>query len=403
MLSVNEGTIPATKRQGSFIPFDVRKAFGLPTMDEQDALYAYTLFRLIQGAKEVYLFYNSETGSKGEEKSRYIRQIEQYLAKENPKIRIEYRNYSLPLRSQPAKAITIAKDNNYYAILREKAGEEKGISPSFISSYFGCSLQFLLNYVYRLRAKEEITEDLEAADFGTLFHDTMQALYDSDLGSMLSAADIKKKIEGIPEALDIALRKLHKGQATYIYSRNSLQMETIKLLVKRTLEHDMAYAPFRVISLEKEIKKKLVIGHPELPELWLQGKVDRVDEKDGLVRIIDYKTGSVKRYDFNFQNAEESLTSTNKEAFQTLFYTYLYGCRDTGAQMKPYILPLKDVNNGYRRVNEWDETYTLAALKPYEEKLKEILNIILDREKDILQVEDHSICSYCDYNTLCLR
>jgi ATP-dependent helicase/DNAse subunit B len=401
-LSVNEGVLPASKKSSSYIPYDLRKAFGLPTSDEQDALYAYYFLRLIQGAKEVFLIYNSETGSRGEEKSRYIRQIESFLQRENPNLELHYRFYSLPLRNQPAQTITIQKDKTYYDALRDK-NSRNGLSPSFISSYYTCSLKFLLQYIVQLSPQEEVSEDLEAAEFGTFFHAVMEEIYKALIGETVTAEMLEKTRNSLTLIMDKVMKTYSASRQENLLGRNSLALETIRVLVEKALEKDIAYAPFKILSTESLLQYDLAFDNPEFPVIRLQGTIDRVDEKDGSIRIVDYKTGHVTRKYFNYNEPEEQLSPENKEAFQTLFYTWLYHKNFHTTQLQPTLLGLRKVAEGYVTINAKDGPLNAENFNDFEKKLKETIATIFDKDALIAQTDDHVFCSFCNYNNICLR
>jgi RecB family exonuclease len=135
----------------------------------------------------------------------------------------------------------------------------------------------------------------------------------------------------------------------------------------------------------------------------LKGIIDRIDEKDGTFRIVDYKTGKVKNAEFDYQNPEEILEKDNKEAFQTLFYSYIYSRANPGTNLKPYILPLKEVVKGYIEINRNYGKLSEESFVQFEEKLKSIILTILDPESPIVQTEDLNICAMCSYKNMCMR
>jgi len=401
ILSVNEGILPAGNKHHSYIPFDLRKSFGLPTFDEQDNLYAYYFYRLLQRSSQINLIYNSETGSGGEEKSRYIRQIEYFLPKANPNVMITHRFYSLPLKTQTAGKIIIKKEEAYFNAL--KAKNKTGISPSFISAYYICPLQFLFNKVMNLPEKEEVVEDLEARHFGLLFHALMERSYEGLKGEMLTKEIIEQRKARLVLDMDWVLDKIHKTQKENILQKNSLLVETVKVLAEKTLEADILHAPFKLIDMEVRADYRMPFHLPGFEQIYLKGIIDRIDEKDGITRIVDYKTGAVKSRDFNFRLPETELMKDNKEAFQTIFYGYLYHHANPGVKLQAAIMPLKEVVKGYIKINENDRPFGSNDFMVFEDKLKSILLTILAPEKPVIQAEDQNICAYCSYNNICMR
>jgi hypothetical protein len=185
--------------------------------------------------------------------------------------------------------------------------------------------------------------------------------------------------------------------------RNSLLVETVKVLAEKTLDEDLRYAPFKLLHLEETLYHTINFENGTSKPIKLKGIIDRVDEKDGLVRIIDYKTGMLDKKYFNYNDPEEAICLSNKEAFQTLFYTYLYKNVYGATRLQPTILPLKKVNEGYVVVNDKDGDLDDGNFVAFENKLKEIINTVLDKEQPIVQVEDQSICGMCNYTSICLR
>jgi len=401
MLPVNEGIIPDTKRNRSYIPFDIRKNFGLPTHDEQEGLYAYNFYRLLQRSKNIYLIYNSETGSGGEEQSRYLRQIEYYFPKANPKISIHRRYYGLPLKNQQAKAIVIQKDARYFESL--KAKNQTGLSPTFISSYFICQLQFYFKNILKIPEKETIIEEFEAKHFGTLFHGLMEKTFEGLKGQNVDEKVLIDRKSVLTTSMNYVLSKEHGRQKENILKKNNIAIETVKILAEKVMDADVQYSPFSLIDTEVMAEYKMPFHQNGFEEINLKGIIDRIDEKDGITRIVDYKTGRVKLNQFNYNEPDEALYNDNKEAFQTLFYGLLYLKNNPGSKLKPSIMPLRDVVNGYIDVNSKDGLFDEKSAGLFEEKLKSIIRSILDPELQILQTEDMNICQGCSYKNMCMR
>jgi hypothetical protein len=400
-LSVNEGILPANQKSHSYIPYDLRKAFGLPTSDEQDALFSYYFYRLIQGANEIFLFYNAETGSKGEEKSRYIRQIEQYLSKENNRIELIYKNFTLPIVTYASQTILIKKDDNFFNFINAK-NEKTGISPSLLSGYYTCPLQFLLKSSIELSPLNEVTEEWEAGEFGDFFHKLMELIYYDMDNEMIYPEFLKEKKSQVHDLLQVVLANNIKSSSEYNQNRNSLMIDTLKILADKTLDADIQYAPFRLIALELEQKVNLTTNNYDFPTINLVGKIDRIDEKDGNFRIVDYKTGIVDKLSFNYRD-NEKLAKENKEAFQTLFYSYIFLRRNESIQdINPVIMPLRKVAEGYKQVNS-GILFNREEMKEFEIVLTELIQNVLNSEEPIRQTEEMLTCAYCDYRHICLR
>ncbi|MCX6352917.1 MAG: PD-(D/E)XK nuclease family protein [Bacteroidetes bacterium] len=397
ILGMNEGSFPASGGGHSYLPFDIRKGYGMPTFDEQDNLSAYYFYRLIQRAERVYLGYNTDTSQPGVEASRYIRQIEYLLAPKNPKIEFITTQQTLNVAPFSPLNIQFEKDENYTSALIRQASD-KGFSPSGLSTYFTCSLQFYLRYVAKLYPVDEVEESLEANTFGTLFHEVMERFYTPFVGKQITKETMAARRKQLQEIMDESLVSLKMAKEEY-RNQNSLLLETIKILADKTLELDAQYVPFKIIDLEKKHYHSLKM--PNLGSINFNGTIDRVDEKGGIFRVIDYKTGKAGKYLFNWET--DTLNPDNKEAFQAMFYTWIYEKQNAGASLKPNILPLKDLYNGYQTINKKEEAITAIELLNFEKKLQETIAIVFSKDHPITQTEDTAICGYCDYKNLCLR
>jgi len=401
MLPVNEGNIPEKSQNRSYIPFDIRRNFGLPIRDEQENIYAYNFYRLLQRATNIYLIYNSDLSNGGIEESRYIKQIEYYLPLYNPGIKIHRRFYGLPLRNNPVQSISIKKEKQFFDILKER--NESGFSPSLISSYFICSLQFYFKNILKIPEKESVKEELEAKHFGILFHHLMDRIYEGLKGQIVNKELLIDRKSGLSITMNSVLDKLYGGQKESVILKNNILIETVKILAEKTLDSDIEYAPFKLIDTEVFASWEMPFNSSGFNTINLKGIIDRIDEKNGITRIVDYKTGSVKTYQFNYTDQEEHLQKENKEAFQTLFYGMLYLNTNPEASLLPSILPLREVLKGYIVVNEKDGYFSKTESGIFENKLKSVINTILAPDTLITQTDDLNICQFCSYKNFCMR
>ncbi|HEV7230264.1 MAG TPA: PD-(D/E)XK nuclease family protein, partial [Bacteroidia bacterium] len=203
LLSANENILPSGKAQNSFIPFDLKKLFGLPQYTDKDAVFAYHFYRLMQRAENVYLLYNTESDKFGDgEKSRYITQLLNELAKLNPAIQIEESLLSLNYSGESEEPVVIVKDESVMVRLQVLAG--KGLSPTLLNTFRKCPLKFYLHYVTGIRETEEVEEEIGADTMGTVIHEVLQALYTPFTGKNMVAADFGKLKEGLEKEVQKA-------------------------------------------------------------------------------------------------------------------------------------------------------------------------------------------------------
>lgn len=393
-----EGKWPATSPNNSFIPFDIRKHFELPTFDEQDALYAYIFYRLLQGANRIFLYYYEADST---EMSRYIRQLKYYLPKVNPNISIEERAFNWQTSMNETPEIVIPKTEKFISAINSMKGW--GISPSSLNMYFTCPVKFAYSKVYKLEERKEVTEEFESREFGTLYHETMQALYKDFEGKNVTRAMVTSLRKEIDKCLNASVQESLKLKQVWQENRNLLNLETIKLLVEKTLDLDENYAPFKILALEEKLQVEIRTNDAKWPVAKLGGYVDRVDEKDGIVRIVDYKTGKVDKLQLNLDDPEVLPDNKTKEAIQTFMYAWMYHKTHGSPAIKASILPLKTVVQGYEYVNGEDFVANETEFQKIENLLHRLLNKLLDETEDMTQTSDLVVCGYCEFKDLCRR
>lgn len=411
ILSVNEGILPAEMSSSSFIPFALRKAFKLPVSEDTEADYAYYFYRLLQKAKNVTLIYNTETGviSAGE-KSRFIMQVESELAVKNKNITAESFLLQGDIELPKRKEITIEKTPQVLELLKN----QKQYSATTLSTYINCPLEFYFKKAARLKEEEEVEEYFSAAAFGNIFHELMDILYRDDVGREVTQEMIDSKITFIGSNYDDLWKKAceklteYKEFAKIKQGKNLLYKSVIKKLINGVLSNDRAETPFKIIELETAIERKVSLNiNGEVTEVTLYGRLDRVEMKDGITRIIDYKTGTVdstkqaaKVTDVDHVNrifADIKL----KENFQQLFYASLYLNSNKNSKLIVGIYPLKKISGGVY----WFEEEPISADKRilFEDSLTMLLKKIFDKETAFTQTPDVNHCKYCPYISICYR
>ncbi|MEO8511950.1 MAG: PD-(D/E)XK nuclease family protein [Ignavibacteria bacterium] len=411
ILSVNEGILPREMGISSFIPYTLKKAFKLPVSEDTEADYAYYFYRLLQKAKNVTLIYNTETGiiSAGE-KSRFIMQVESELAAANKNIKVESLLLSGDIELPKRKEITIGKTKEVLELLKS----QKQYSATTLSSYINCPLQFYFKKVAKLKEEEEVEEYFSAAAFGNIFHQLMDILYRNEVSKDVSAGMLNRIIVNLNSNYDELWRqaceelKEYKEFAKIKQGKNLLYKSVIKKLINKVLESDITQTPFKILALEKNAERKVRVEvEGETIEVTLYGRLDRIELKDGITRIIDYKTGTV-------DNAKQSSkTGDNehierifsdiklKENFQQLFYASLYLNSNKNSKLIVGIYPLKKISGGVT----WFEKEPITPEKRilFEENLNVLLKKIFDKQTPFAQTTDIEHCKYCPYKSICYR
>lgn len=404
LLSVNEGVLPAAQTIASFIPYNIRKGFDLPTFEDQDAIYAYHFYRLLQRSPRVHLLHNTEAGIMGSgEKSRFIAQIKAEMLPKNPLIRYKEDTLTFSAERETVEEILIQKSEGILLTLGAYV-ENSGFSPSALLSYLKCSLQFYYRYVLRLKEKEEAEEQIQANTFGSVVHTALEELYTPYVGKMVTENDIDDleiRTHRIVEKSFLEITKVRSSDQ----GKNLLLVKVIQDLVHNLLEADRSYTPFEVLGLEEPLEVVVEPG-TRSGKVLLKGVIDRIDKKEGLIRIVDYKTGRIGN--LGIKDFNELRENTNKkEAFQLATYAYLYLNKHPEVKrVAPGIFSLRSISSGVQslKIGPTKETITgLPGLGGYQETLYAILEEIFNPMVPFEQTEDRKVCEWCSYKTICTR
>ncbi|CAM3943483.1 PD-(D/E)XK nuclease family protein [Flavobacterium branchiophilum] len=344
--SMNEGKFPAGKSMNSFIPYDVKRELELPTYKEKDAIYTYHFYHLLQRAKNIYLLYNTESdGIDAGEKSRFITQLE---VEKLPNHQLIQDIYSPILPHTTTKSIEIPKSNLVMERLKEMA--IAGISPTTLTSYIRNPLDFYYQTILRIKEVEEVEENIALNTLGTIIHDTLEVLYTPFLNKFLSESDILQAINRMDAEVLKQFQKVYK-EGDIKHGRNLLAFEVAKRNVLNFLNLELASIKkgdaIKIMALETEHKR--ILEHPLLPfPILLKGKVDRIEIRNQVVRIIDYKTGKVEKTNVTLKSWEGLTTNIkNDKIIQILIYAYLFENQIIDNQMEAGIISFKNMKSGF--------------------------------------------------------
>lgn len=408
LLSMNEGTLPAAQRQGSYIPHTLRKAYALPAHDHHDAMYAYLFLRVLQRATNIDLFYNTEPDVVGNgELSRYVQQL--LFESGWPITRRVLHN---PIHVNRVNPVAIEKTKDVLQHLNRYLENGEGyLSPSSINDFIECGLRFYLKHVAGLREAEEVEEDIDARRFGNILHDVMLWLY-NDLrgkGAAVTAEDLTAAARQLPGLIDRAFRKqyfLPENEAVIYEGQRVVVKEVVLAFAGRILQVDAKQAPLSIEHLEEKFVFDVRLRDSRIVKVG--GKVDRVDRTSGHVRVIDYKTGGDKLEFDSIESLFVRDAPRNKAAFQTLLYAYAYQANDVTAKA---VVP-----GLYNRTTLFDEHFSfglkmngkgLENFTPYVGefalRLTETLEHLFDPTKPFTQTKHTGHCSYCAFRALCRR
>ncbi|WP_291962979.1 PD-(D/E)XK nuclease family protein [Maribacter sp.] len=319
--SVNEGVLPSGKSNNSFIPFDLKIKNGLPTYKEKDAVYTYHFYRLLQRAKNVYILYNTEPDAlEGGERSRLITQL---LTDDN---RTDIKSFIATPTIQPiTKNIQqVEKTKSLLELIQEKA--RKGFSPSSLSNYIRNPIDFYKQNLLNINEAVQVEETLAPNTFGTIVHDSLEELYTPLVGTTLTKESLNDIRKNVTTSVARNFEKTYK-EGNISSGKNYISFHVILKYIQTFIDAEITAIKdhsIKIIALEQSLSVPLEIAGLDFP-ITLKGKLDRVDEFDGVTRIIDYKTGKVERRNVELMDWDV-LTEDYQfsKAFQLLCYGLMF-------------------------------------------------------------------------------
>lgn len=384
--SVNEGKFPAGKSSNSFIPYDVKREYGLPTFKEKDAIYTYHFYHLLQRAKTVHLIYNTESeGLDAGERSRFITQLE---VEKQPAHDLIHKVYNANVPEIAYEALKVPKTDSIMERLKEIAS--KGFSPSALTAYIRNPMQFYFQRILRISEVDEVEENIALNTLGTIIHGTLEELYKPLIGKILIENDIKLCIKQIDEEVLKQFKLVYK-EGEIKKGRNLLAFEVAKRNVlnflKLELESIKSGDQIQIIALEKHLERDLI--HPSLPfPIKIGGNVDRIENRNGKIRIIDYKTGNVIKSSVTLKSwigLTEDIK--NDKIIQILAYAFMYEEEAKGLEIEAGIISFKNLKSGFlpfgfKADKDTSTIIDAEIMQSYLAEIVILLSEIFNKEKD---------------------
>ena len=422
LLSVNEGQLPKSGGDSSFIPYNLRKAFGMTTIEHKIAVYAYYFYRLLQRAERITLIYN--TSSDGLNRGEWSRFMLQFLIEwPHPITRQFLEAGQSPQGTSP---ITVEKTpdvmRRMQSLFNVRANPKAKFSPSALNYYLDCPLKFYYRYVAGLSAPDEVSAEIDSATFGSIFHYAAEHIY-KDLtthGKVINKEALETLLRNevkLQDYVDTAFKKLFfnvpQNEKPEYNGVQLINSAVIARYLKQLLQNDLRYAPFTFIASEMEVDEPIDIQTPKgVIKSRIGGIIDRMDSKDGTLRIVDYKTGG----DADTPPHVESLFIPDKKRSNYVFQTFLYAaimCRKQPTmKIAPALLYIhRAATETYSPVIQMGESRKPKEAvedfskyeKEYRERLQGLLEEIFNPEKSFTQTEIIEKCTYCDFKALCKR
>lgn len=413
ILSMNEGIFPLKKAANSFIPYNLRRGFGLPTYEHQDSVWAYHFYRLIRRAKQVTLLYDTRTtGLQTGEVSRFVHQLRYHY--QYPLID-ELVVYDVASSAVPP--ISVQKIAEVEKLLSDFLfGGPRALSASAINTYLDCPLKFYFSVLEQIQEEDEITETVERDVFGSILHKVMEDLYAPFKGKLVTADLLKLLRKDQPLLTGTIARAFAElfFKSPVIRSlegENFLTGEMIRKYAEKILEQDARFTPFHYIESEKKVRATITLSDRKVVQL--KGFIDRVDSLDRVLRIVDYKTGSGK---LDFESVEglfdKEAKDRPKAVMQVFLYAWMYQQLPeyTGMPIQPTIYylrtlfkrsfdPVVEQKKGRGKADKVNSFQDFAS--DFEDKLRQCLDEIFNLDIPFTQTETGKACAYCSFRGLC--
>ncbi len=418
ILSMNDDNFPGKiGNDSSFIPYNLRAAYGIPTPEYHESVYAYYFYRLLQRAERVDMLYCSQAdkNSTGEQ-SRYIYQLDYEspytLSRTNVGVDVtvdQHSDVAIPKRGRIAEALE--------RYIHKEGSAAKRLSPTAFAMYIACPMRFYLSAIARIKSPDTLSEEVDHSIFGNILHSAMNALY-SPLENIANPShELQQLLDGdkVEQAVVAAINSeyLNQPDATPSdYTGNLILVKDIitKYIRQGIIPHDIRNNGFALMHCEEEIATRFAISDGR--EVAIGGIADRIDSLDnGNLRVVDYKTG---RSHLEITNIESLFEGENRNNHRYPLQTMLYSMvlqRTRGRNIEPALYFARDMNrdNYSPQIIHHDDNKPLdyaTYAEEFEELLRRKLDELFDMERSFErcpQEESKNICAYCDFKKICNR
>lgn len=440
VLAANEGNMPKRSSDNSFIPYNLRKAFGLTMSEHRDSIYAYYFYRLLQRAEKITVTYNASTDSKTKgECSRYLLQILGSNLYNVKRIKLEAEQTNMEKTVAEIEKSETVMNELYKAFDTATSKTAYPLSPTGINRFLDCGLKFYYYYVMGLKRFEEVDTELKANEFGIIFHDVAETIYNEIVSKdkkTILASDLEQ-IANNPVKLykiinDAFVRAFFKSGNKPVYNgKQLLNRDVIYRFIQSLLHMDKNYAPFQYAGSEKKIRYPYTVKDNNGREIRINigGTIDRIDIKGDTLNIIDYKTGGEKDTktsidDIFAHNGKDSgyrlqaylysiavsrLLASNEDFSEDKDLSWIEDVKKMRTKsIVPSLLYIHKKSHTGRE--EFILEHNKAPLsdisiiaKEFMEKLEETLKAIFDTSVPFKPASDKKKCLYCDYKDICGR
>jgi hypothetical protein len=418
ILSVNEGVLPAISSGASFIPFNLREAFGLPSVNHQESIFAYHFYRLLQRAENVTFTYNSNSeGLQSGEMSRFLIQM-----KYNDQLKPEFTNLNYEIRVSSSVNEVLERTEQHVASLREQFLENdkrRYLSPSAINTWLNCRMKFYHRYINKLKEPDKVAAEIDPAMLGNILHESMKVLYSSYTGQVVTG-EILKFLLGNKKLLTSVINQtirdeFMKGSEGPVTGNELIIRDVLLTYIEKILKADISLPAFTILNLEDKFYFEFRASDDDRKyDILTGGIIDRIDIFDDTTRIVDYKTGSVADSINSIASLFEDDRKKDFDAWlQTLLYCEAYLANKPDAIVRPSVYKVKrlsaeNTDDKLRIKTDRKNTLSVDNYKTIRDEflsgLKKTVRLIFDNDEPFIMTRDtRGKCNYCPYKTLCMR
>lgn len=417
-LSLNEGIFPGISYDNTYIPYNIRRAFGLPTLNEHESIYSYYFFRLLRKPDKGWFMYNSTSqGLTSGEMSRYL-------------VRMSYSPLFSPGHSTLHISVgrsrmipgRIAKETEHNRALLNLYGTgsegKKYLSPSAVNTWVNCRMRFYYRYVCGMPEEETVEKDIDQRRFGNIMHDALQRIYEPLKGAPEAAAAIGRMASDRDlirnTIIAAATAEMKWDSETLMAGKGVIITDVLERYLSELLRYDAMDTRLVLLHLEDEFSGiRTVSTGTEEAQIRIGGRADRVDKTGGAVRVVDYKTGTPKKEAVTPEDLFDEEKEKRNDAFlQALLYCTLirdshhdtivlpaiYWVQQLSSRdFTPYA-PVAGLDGPEADRQEWDRFLTA-----FSDELDMTLNRIFSENEDYVMTRFERRCTYCPYRMLCRR
>ncbi len=417
-LSLNEGIFPGMSYDNTYIPYNIRRAFGLPTVNEHESIYSYYFYRLLRKPARGWFTYNSTAqGLNSGEMSRYLVSMsyDPLFSPRHTTVHISVgRSRMMP------EVLSKTPEHNRILLDNYSAASDKGryLSPSAVNTWVNCRMRFYYRYVCGMPEEEMLEKDIDQRRFGNIMHDTMKRIYDplrdlSGAGQLIS--NISHEREKIRDTIIAsAMEEMRWDRDTLMAGKGVIIIDVLERYVNDVLKYDADNRDLTLLHLEDDFSGVLNVSTDTgVVRIRIGGRADRVDNTGGITRVVDYKTGSPKKEGFTPDGLFDEEKDNRNDAFmQALLYCTLIRESHPGRLVLPAIYwvqqltspgfspyaPVPGLDGSDAGRQAWEQ-----FMAGFQSGLHQTLRMIFSGDEDYTMTRFERRCTNCPYRMLCRR